>query len=82
MTERTEVKSIVTGIIGTVFFKNIDNLTSLNNDEIIDIQGGGLLYDFFHTIGNEVGLTVRGIQEFYEQTSNPSTLNSGTHYGR
>lgn len=63
-------------------FKNIDTLKSLTNHEIIDIQGGGLLYDFFHAIGNTVGSTVRGVQDFYEQTSNPSTLNSGTYYGR
>lgn len=64
------------------YFNDIDSLTLLTNDEIIDIHGGGLLYDFFHTIFNKVGSTVRGVQEFYEQTNNPSTLNSGTHYGR
>jgi|Laugresbdmm110sn_1035088.scaffolds.fasta_scaffold574128_1 hypothetical protein len=63
-------------------FKNIDTLTPLTNHEIIDIQGGGLIYDFFHEIGHTVGSTLRGIKDFYEQTSNPSKLNSGTYYGR
>jgi hypothetical protein len=63
-------------------FQDIDFLTPLSENEIIDIQGGGLLYDFFNAIGREVGSTVRNVQEFYSQTSNPSTLNSGTYYGR
>lgn len=63
-------------------FSNIDNFTQLTQDEIFYIEGGGLLYDFFFAIGREAGSTVRIVQEFYSQSSNPSTLNSGTYYGR
>ena len=67
------------------FFSD-NNLTPLNENEIIDIQGGGLIYDFFYPVAHAAGAAARKVVEFFtpenDDANNPAKLNSGTYYGR
>jgi hypothetical protein len=66
----------------------IDNyLTPLTENENIEIQGGGLVNDLFHTVFDPIGYAVGRVQHFLthpvnDAATNPAKLNSGTYYGR
>lgn len=65
----------------------IDNfLTPLTDNEMIDIHGGSLLYDFFYDALHAVGSSLRKVQESLtpvnDAATNPAKLSSGTYYGR
>lgn len=65
---------------------NGDYLTPLTDSEMIDIHGGGLLYDFFYDTLHAVGSALRKVQESLtpvnDAATNPAKLSSGNYYGR
>jgi len=69
--------------------KNLElcNLQELSFIEAETISGGGIIYDFFHSVGETVGTCARKVVDYlYAPTikdpHNASTLSSGTYYGR